>query len=133
MAVFPKSIPGPHVGLLPLPYSAQASYASATGTAGAQVQVSIPATANLLGHVTGFTITTGPPSGNSPLVGLVTLTDGTWTMNWQITETVSAGGWMHENFPYPLIASGVNIALTLTLPAIAGGGVSAIALQGYLI
>jgi len=126
-------IPNIAFGLLPLPKGAEAAYSSSTGAAGAQVQVSIAAVAAKRCHITGFTVTTAPPSGSSPLGALVTLTDGNWTQNWQLTETVSAGGWLDKEFLYPLFATGPNTAVTLTLPAVTGGGAGAVELHGYLL
>lgn len=104
--------------------------ASATGAAGAQVVVTLPATSGRTTYVTSFVVTSGAPA--ALVTGVVTLANTLGgDMSFQFTETVSAGGWLQANFTWPWPASATNTTLVLTLPAIGGGAVSALTIMGY--
>lgn len=103
---------------------------SNTGSAAAQLQVSLPASVGRITCLKNAVITSAAVA--AVVSGVVTISDGTFTLNYQFVETVSAGGYMCLDFAEPLPASAANTAITVTIPAITGGAVTAIALVGHL-
>lgn len=120
------------VGVQALPFGSLAGYDSNTAGAGASVTCQVPAVIGGTSHVVGFTVTTGPPSSAGPLTANVTLSDGVWTQNFVITETLSAGGWMEKEPKSPFVASAQNTAIVLTMPAVSSGGIVAVEIHGYI-
>lgn len=121
----------PVIGVVPLPQGANAIYQSNTGAAGAQVQAAItPSVVTRRAYLTKAILTSGAPN---PLVsGIATISDGTWTLNVVFVETVTAGGALILPFgEQPLVASAPNTPITVTIPAIGGGAVAAVAVAGY--
>jgi hypothetical protein len=63
---------------------------------------------------------------------LATISDGTWTLNFYLVETVSAGGCLMLAFgAQPLMASAPNTAITVTVPIVGSGGTVAVSITGY--
>ena len=114
-----------------LPHGSSPAYASATGAPGVSNTVTIAALASNFTFITGFTVSAQPPSGTNPVGGVVTISDGTWTLYYQFVDTVSAGGFINKELNIPLMSTDVNTAITLTLAAITGGGATAVELRGY--
>lgn len=105
--------------------------ASATAAAGAANAQTLPAVAGKTNFLMGFVITTGQPA--AVVNGVVTVTGlKIGTMSFQIVQSVNNGGSLDIHFPQPLPASAVNTAITVTLPAIVGGAVSAVAVYGFV-
>lgn len=100
-----------------------AAGATAAG-AGAAITVTAPGASAKVTRLWGFTIACTPATGT--VSGQVTVSDGTWTIPYQFVET-TAGGVLQEQYP-PIDASAGNTAITLTVPAIAGGGTCSAAL-----
>jgi hypothetical protein len=112
------------------PQDATPINASGTGTAAAQNAVALSGNANQYTFLSKAIVTSQSPAAQ--VGGVVTISDGTWTLSFQFVETVSAGGFMHLDFgDAPLQASAVNTAITVTIPAISSGAATAIALVGY--
>jgi hypothetical protein len=108
----------------------QAIAASATGAGGAQVAATLPATVNLTNKLRHFTVTAREVG--SVVGGLVTVSGvAGGPLNYQFVDTVSAGGWIDVDFDPPLPATGPNVAITVTLPAIVGGGAGAVTVSGW--
>ena len=120
------------VGVVPLPKGANALYPSnVEGSPGAGVTAVItPTIATRRAYLTKAIITSAAPAAITS--GLVTISDGTWTLNFEFVETVSAGGALVLPFgEQPLVATTPNTPITVTVPAIAGGATAAIAATGY--
>lgn len=112
------------------PQDSVAINASNTGLAGASLAVSLAAAVNRYTYLAKAIVTSGAPAVLQ--VGVVTISDGTWTMYFQFCETVTAGGFAHLDFSdAPLVGSAWNTPITVTIPVIAGGAVTAIAAVGY--
>lgn len=101
----------------------------ATGSAAAQVQVTLPALAGKSTYLTKATITSDKVA--AAVSGVATITDGTWTLSYEFVETVSAGGALDLDFDPPLKTTVPNTTIVVTLPAITGGGAGAVACVGY--
>jgi hypothetical protein len=103
--------------------------ASTTGNA-AGSSCSLPGVANRTTYLTKAIITSSFVS--TICAGIITITDGTWSLSAILVETVTAGGFMHLDFAdAPLVASGTNTAITVTVPAIGNGTTTTILLVGY--
>lgn len=103
---------------------------SATAGAGLQCQTSLAAVVNRTTYLTKAILTSGAPA--SLQEAYATITDGTWTCSVRFVETVTAGGFANLDFgDSPLVASGVNTAITVTIPTIASGAATAIIVVGY--
>jgi hypothetical protein len=101
-----------------------------TGTAGNQNQQTLAAAVNKTTYLSKAIITSQGPA--TQVGGVVTISDGTWTLSFQFVETITAGGFMHLDFgDAPLVGSAVNTAITVTIPAIGSGAATAVALVGY--
>jgi hypothetical protein len=112
------------------PHDATPINASNTGTAALQLAVALAGAAGLTTYLGKAIVTSQAPA--AMVAGVVTISDGTWTLNFDFVETTSAGGFMHLDFAdMPLIASAANTAITVTIPAITNGAVTAISLVGY--
>jgi hypothetical protein len=122
----------PSVGIVPLPYGCVTLYGSSVGGAGAGVTVTLtPAFAyNTVFLTQAFLTATSPVAQQS---GVATISDGTWTLNFEFVETTSAGGALPLTFLPPLMASAPNTPITVTVPAIAGGSAVAVSATGYEI
>lgn len=105
-------------------------YDSDTSTAGGACTSVIPAVAGKRNYLLGFSITTTAPAAIS--TGVATVTGLGVTLSYQVVETTTAGAQVHVNFANPLPASALNTAITLTLPAITGGGSVATVIYGYV-
>lgn len=104
--------------------------ASAVGTAGAQLIVSLPARAGFYLYLAYIVVTTGPVvavvSGTVEIDGLV---GGPYYGI--LTETVSAGGYLPFVFRPPMPSTTINAPVTVTVPVIGGGGVPAVLMTGW--
>ena len=111
-----------------LPNGATQQGASATGAAAAQVQVPLPAVSGQYECFEHAIITTANPTATAN--GVVTVSDGTWTKSYQLVENTSFGGLLIINLPTPFRSTNQNAAITVTLPAIAGGAACAVEVTG---
>lgn len=87
----------------------------------------IAAVAGKTSILDGFEITASGATAGT--VANVTVTDGTWTLNYTFTfPTGAATGAtpLIVNLPRPLVASAQNTAITITLPASGVGGTNAV-------
>lgn len=107
--------------------------ASGTATAGSSNSVTINGTTGLTTYITGFNITSHAPVGtvgtSATPVTLTGLTGG--TMNFHFVENLVYGGDLTVVFPMPIPAATIAGNVSLSLPAIASGAVSAVALYGF--
>lgn len=107
---------------------------SATGAAAGAVSCALTPAAGRLAWIQGFHITSTNPA--SSLTGAVTVT-GVNTVNgvpltYQLVESATFGGELLIFFPGDgLSASAVGQAITVSVPAIATGGVVSIVAFGY--
>lgn len=107
--------------------------ASGTATAGSSNSVTINGVAGTTTYITGFNITSHAPVG---VVGTsatpVTLTGlGSGTLNFHFVENLTYGGELTVQFPMPIPAAAIGGNVSLSLPAIGSGAVSAVALYGF--
>lgn len=103
---------------------------SATGLAGAAVSATLAAVAGKRNFLVGFSVTATNPA--AAVNGVVTVSGlGAVNLSFQFVETVAAGGLLVVTFPTPMAASADNIAIVVSLPAIATGGIGAVAVWGY--
>lgn len=102
---------------------------SAAAAAAAANAVSLPAAVGKTTYITGFQITTGNPA--AAVTGVATITGLSNQLNYQVVESVTLGAEMIVEFPQPIPASAANQAITVTLPAIAGGAASAVVATGF--
>jgi len=104
--------------------------ASGQGVAGAQLAVTLAGAVGKTTFLTYFIVSTAPVA--AVVSGLVTVTGVVGgPLNYILTETVSAGGWIQHPFRPPLPATAANTDITVTLAAIGGGAASAIVLTGW--
>lgn len=104
--------------------------ASATAAAALINAVTLPAVAGKTTYLRGFIITAGNVA--AVVLGVVTVTGlAVGTQNFQFVETVGAGAVLSVEYPDLMAASAPNTAIVVTLPAIATGGVSAVAVWGF--
>lgn len=98
--------------------------------AGQAVSVALPAVAGKTTICKGLVISAAG-SLNAEW-GLVTLSDGTWTLNFQYAQTNGGNGsdTFGISFGDGLQASAQDTAITLSCPAIASGGTVALSLWG---
>ena len=107
---------------------------SSANAAGAN-NLSIAAVAGKTAHVSGFTIT-GAGATSATIIA-VSLSDGTWTLNYDLA--VPAGATtaitpLQEVFTDALPASAANTAITLTVPSFGTGNAKAAAtLVGFYV
>ena len=107
--------------------------ASGTATAGSSNSVTINGGVGVTTYITGFNITSHAPAGtvgtSATPVTLTGLTGG--AMNFHFVENLTYGGDLTVLFPMPIPAATVGGNVSLSLPAIASGAVSAVALYGF--
>jgi len=115
--------------IAPYPSTAIPESASGTGAAAAIAVATLAASVGRTTYLSGFCVTTA----NAATVenGLVTVT-GTITgaLDYEFVETV-AGGQLCEQFNPPVPASGTDVPIVVTLPAIASGAAGAVAAYGF--
>lgn len=105
--------------------------ASATGAAAAIVTATLPGVANKTNYLTGFVATSTNPA--STVSGTITITGCVGgTLSFQFVESNTFGGEMIVSFPYPIPASAVNTAITVTIPAITSGGAGGLVVTGFV-
>lgn len=104
---------------------------SGTGLAAAALTVALGPVAGLTNFLTGFDLTMVQVTSVSGLLTVTGLKGGTGTLNFQVNDAVGSGELFQWRAPYPLAASGPNTAISVVLPAIVGGGASAINVYGY--
>ncbi len=112
------------------PEEADYVYASATSAAGATAVATLPAVAGKRNYLLGFVITSTNPA--AAVNGVVTVTGLGTTLSFQFVESTTLGGKLVVQFSKPLPASALNTAIAVTLPAIATGGLGAVAAWGYV-
>lgn len=104
--------------------------ASATGVAAASNTVTLPAAAGTTTYINGFVCTSGIPGANQ--IGVVTVTGCQGgTLSFQFPETTGFGGQLVVFFPMPIPASAPNQAISVNIPAITSGAVTAAAAWGF--
>lgn len=107
--------------------------ASNTATAGAANSVTINGVTGLTTYITGFNITSHAPVGtvgtSATPVTLTGLAGG--TLNFHFVENTVYGGDLTVSFPMPIPAAAVGGNVSLGLPTITSGAVSAVALYGF--
>lgn len=107
--------------------------ASGTAIAAAANSVTITGVSGLTTYITGFNITSHAPVAvvgtSATPVTLTGLTGG--TLNFHFVENTTFGGDLTVLFPMPIPAATVGGNVVLSLPAIASGAVSAVALYGF--
>ena len=126
----PNSI-APVTGVVSLPKGAVAAYGSAVeSVAGAGVQVVLtPSISTRRMYVDWVAFTSFSPAAQ--VAGTATISDGTWTENFQFVESTSAGGAYSPPLKRALMATLPGTPITITIPPIAGGAQAAIASGGY--
>lgn len=104
--------------------------AGATGVAAGAVSATLPAVPGKTTVLQGMLITCSNAVG--AVTGQGSISDGTFTLPFQFNETNNGNG--NNALPVPLgqgiQASAINTGITVTVPAITGGGVVSIALWG---
>jgi len=103
---------------------------SATGAAAGAVTATLPAVAAKTTTLTGFIISCAPVA--AAVSGVVTITGligGTASL--VFVEAVASGGLLGFTFPTPIPASGLNVAIAVVVPAIAGGAAVSVFASGY--
>lgn len=104
--------------------------ASATAGAGLINAVTLPAVAGQTTYINGFVVTSGIPGANQ--IGVVTVTGcAGGTLSFQFPETTGFGGQIIMFFPVPIPASAPNTAITVTIPVIGSGAVTANTAYGF--
>lgn len=107
---------------------------SGQGAAGVLLAVSLtPTNAALTAKLCHVTVAVAQvatvANGLFTISGLSTAAGG--TLNYQLVQTVAAGGYLDIYFDPPLPASGANTAIVGTLAAVSGGGLSTITMTGW--
>ena len=110
--------------------SAIAPQAGAASGAAQSNAASLPATANRTQYLEGFDITGGGATAASVIeVSVTGLAAGTLKYELNIlagvTGPMNAQGGFSVRFPQPLPASGVNTAITVTVPSFGAGNTNA--------
>lgn len=104
--------------------------ASATAAAAQANTVTLPAVPGQTTYINGFICTSGIPGANQ--IGVVTVTGcAGGTLSFQFPETTGFGGQLVIFFPYPIPASAPNTAISVNIPAIGSGAVTAAAAYGF--
>ena len=103
-----------------------ASSGNKAATSGTAV---IPAAVNLVSYITGFSFSGTGATATSIIT--VTVSDGTWTLSYPVVVTAGVTGRaflsdvISIEFPYPIAASAINTAITVTLPSLGAGSTNA--------
>jgi hypothetical protein len=105
---------------------------SGIAAAGAALSVSIPAVAGKTNHIQRFTLTSGSTAVN-PVTADVTMTGPTSNHSYRFVQPTTVGGRLDPFWIPALPASGPNVAITVSVPAITGGAVLALNLTGFRI
>ncbi len=103
--------------------------ASASCAAAAICSATLPAAVGKTTYLTSLAITTGPAA--AVVSGLAMVSGSATTLNYYIVEPVATGGQLLVNLANPLAASAADTAIVVTLPAVAGGAISAVSATGY--
>lgn len=104
--------------------------ASATAAAAASNTVTLPGVAGATTYINGFVCTAGIPGANQ--IGVVTVTGCQGgTLSFQFPETTGFGAQLIMFFPMPIPATGPNTAISVNIPAIGSGAVTAAAAYGF--
>jgi hypothetical protein len=112
----PETLRAQYAKVIP---SARREPIGCTATAnGATLTCAAPAASGKTTRLYAFTVTC--TATGATVEGQVTLSDGIWTMPYQLVET-SSGGQLQDQFP-PIDASAADTPITLTIPAVSGGG-----------
>ena len=102
---------------------------SATAVAAAAISATMPATAGVTNYLSGFELTAGVAT--APVSGTVTITGPTNTLNYVFSESATGQNSLIVEFPDPIAASGLNVAIVVTLAAITGGAITALNVHGF--
>ena len=101
------------------------------GNAAAANVVTLPTAAGRTTYISGFELTTGVVvAAVSAVVAVAGVSNG---LNYQITELATGDGDLFVSFIPAIPASAANTVITVSLPALTGGGVTALNARGYLI
>jgi hypothetical protein len=116
------------------PAYAQLSYkqigASATGSAGGAIAATLAAPSNgTTNYIEEFSVTCPAPASN--VSGVVTVTGlAIGTMSYELTETTNYGAELIIPYYAPEMASAVNAAIAVNVPAIASGSACTVTAVG---
>jgi hypothetical protein len=101
------------------------------GSAAAVNVVTLPTAAGRTTYISGFELTTGIVlAGVSTVVAVAGISNG---LNYQVTELALGNGNLIVSYIPAIPASAANTVITVSLPALTGGGVTALNARGYLI
>lgn len=104
---------------------------TSVGSAAAVNVVTLPTAAGRTTYISGFELTTGIVlAGVSTVVAVAGISNG---LNYQVTELALGNGNLIVSYIPAIPASAVNTVITVSLPALTGGGVTALNARGYLI
>jgi hypothetical protein len=115
--------------IAPYPFSATPITASATGTAGAANSAALAGATGATTYLCAAIITSLQPAAVEN--GVVTISDGTFTLKFDLVESVTLGGQLILPFSPCLKASATNTAITVSVPAISSGAATAISAAGF--
>lgn len=105
--------------------------ATSIGNAAAANVVTLPTAAGRTTYISGFDLTTGVViAAASAVLAVAGISNG---FNYQVTELVVGNGNLIVSYVPAIPASAVNTVITVSLPALTGGGVTALNARGYLI
>jgi hypothetical protein len=112
-----------------VPSNATTQETSSTGSAGTATSTTIPAASGKTSYIIGFDVTIGAASAAA--VSLVAVTGIANTLNYQVQQETGAGATLTIRYPFPIPASAVNQAITVSVPATTNGGVVGISAYGF--
>ena len=116
--------------IAPYPSTAIPESASGTGAAAATAVATLAASVGRTTYLSGFCVTATSPAAVETGVVAVTGTI-TGALDYQFVETVTAGGQLCVPFNPPVPASGTDVPIVVTLPAIPSGAAGAVAAYGF--
>jgi len=105
-------------------------FASAVGSAGEALTVALPTPTQATVFLKSILITCAEVA--AVVSGLITVTGLAHVLNFEFVETVSAGGYLSLVLDDPLPEDGAA-AITVNVPAIAGGSAVAVNIFGYSV
>jgi len=121
---------------MPFPVPGTQVTASAVGTTGA-IAATIPAIANQTAYITGFVVTINNPAGavdaTVTVAGVVTASLVYGVHGLAAGATVPQPPALNVQFEWPVPASAVNTAITVTLSALGTGGIGQVNVTGFYI
>ena len=116
--------------IAPYPSTAIPETASATGAAAATAVATLAASVGRTTYLSGFCVTTLNPTAVESGVATVTGTI-TGTLSYQLVEAAATGGQLCVPFNPPVPASGTDVPIVVTLPAISSGAAGSVSAYGF--